>query len=210
MIEGKDYATKGDWKNASKHLKIASDLKANPTTAILYYDTLVKQRLEKEATEFVEKWLERHPEDQVVGMYVASQALKKKDPRAIQLYRSLLTKSPENVIILNNLASALANDGQLADAIAYAKRAYQLNPDVASVIDTYGYLILQNKQYAQAQVLLKQAYEALPGDPGVAYHYALSLKENQQEQRAKAILELALKKNFKEKAQAEALLQSLL
>ncbi|WP_158070173.1 XrtA/PEP-CTERM system TPR-repeat protein PrsT [Motiliproteus sp. MSK22-1] len=211
LIEGKDYATRGDWKNAAKHLKIASDLQADPLTAILYYEALTQQGLNKAADEFLNQWSSKQPADLALQMYAASQALKSKQySMAITLYKSMLAKNPENIVVLNNLASALAKDNQLSDALEYAERAYQLNPNIAAVVDTYGYLTLLNKDYSRAQVLLEKAYDALPDDPEIAYHYALSLKENKQEQRARAVLEPVLDKEFSEKAKAQALLQSLL
>lgn len=82
---------------------------------------------------------------------------------AVQAYRRLLELNPDHVGALNNLAYLLMNQssGQ-AEAVTLAKRAYELSPTDADIMDTYAEtLILQQtpEAYETAKTLLNQAIQ---------------------------------------------------
>lgn len=84
--------------------------------------------------------------------------------KAVDEYKSLLIKMPNNTSVLNNLAFMLAeNDQNLEEALEYAKRAYQQNPNHPGLLDTYAYALYKNAEYKQADEYLQaslQQFEA--------------------------------------------------
>jgi len=81
---------------------------------------------------------------------------------------------PDNVVALNNLAwlYGLENTPR---ALVLAEKAYTLQPESPSIIDTYGWILLKNNKTSEAHTMLKQAAEMLPDVPEVQYHYAKAL-----------------------------------
>jgi uncharacterized protein (TIGR03790 family) len=61
--------------------------------------------------------------------------------RAVEQYRAILAVRPNDVVILNNLAYALAIGlGQAQEALSFAQRAYKLGNTHPDVIDTLGWV----------------------------------------------------------------------
>lgn len=77
---------------------------------------------------------------------------------AITQYESLADKTPTDSSVLNNLAYLLAEGGVgLARAMEYAKTAYELRPNSAVILDTYGYVLHQDGRHQQALEMLSAA-----------------------------------------------------
>lgn len=80
--------------------------------------------------------------------------------KAIVEYESLLTKMPNNMGILNNLAYMLAEeDVRLAEALEYARRAYETRPNEPGFLDTYSYVLYKNGRFAEAAEFLQSALQ---------------------------------------------------
>lgn len=70
---------------------------------------------------------------------------------AITVYKSLLTKMPSNTIILNDLAYFLAeNNERLPEALQYARRALDEQPNNPGYLDTYAYVLHKKGDNSQA------------------------------------------------------------
>ena len=70
---------------------------------------------------------------------------------AITVYKSLLTKMPNNTIILNDLAYFLAeNNERLPEALQYARRALDEQPNNPGYLDTYAYVLHKKGDNSQA------------------------------------------------------------
>jgi tetratricopeptide (TPR) repeat protein len=80
--------------------------------------------------------------------------------KAIVEYESLLTKMPNNMGILNNLAYMLAEeDVRLAEALEYARRAYEMRPNDPGFLDTYSYVLYKNGRFAEAAEFMQSALQ---------------------------------------------------
>ncbi|MBN2455098.1 MAG: tetratricopeptide repeat protein [Sedimentisphaerales bacterium] len=80
--------------------------------------------------------------------------------RSVDVYESLLAEMPNNTSVLNNLAYLLAEkDIRLDDAVEYARRAYQVEPENPSYLDTYSYVLYKKGEYAQAAEFLQAALQ---------------------------------------------------
>ena len=73
---------------------------------------------------------------------------------AITVYKSLLTKMPNNTIILNNVAYFLAESAEsnekLTEALQYARRALDEQPNNSGCLDTYAYVLHKQGKNSQA------------------------------------------------------------
>ena len=93
---------------------------------------------------------------------------------AMEIYESLLEKTPNNTSILNNVAYILADNNQDLDkALEYVKRANEMRPDDPEYLDTYATVLYKQGKYSEAlpyeQTAIRQ-YEAQMGEvPEGAY-----------------------------------------
>ena len=73
---------------------------------------------------------------------------------------SILRKNPDDVGALNAMGYTLADRTERYDeAEKYLKRAIELQPNEAVVIDSYGWLLFKKGQAEQALIYLQQAYQ---------------------------------------------------
>jgi len=77
---------------------------------------------------------------------------------AIAQYESLAAKTPTDSSVLNNLAYLLAQGGVgPARSLEYARKAYELRPNSAVILDTYGYVLHQDGRHLEALEMLSAA-----------------------------------------------------
>lgn len=130
-------------------------------------------------------------------------------PQAISAYQQVLARVPNDITALNNLAVAYSQAGD-PRALETARRAYGLQPRLAAVADTYGWILLRSGRVSDALPLLKAA--AADGDsPEIGYHYAAALSQAGQIDEARKVLQEALTSSaeFEGRTEAEQLFQRL-
>jgi putative PEP-CTERM system TPR-repeat lipoprotein len=157
------------------------------------------------ATAILDEWLLAHPGDLAIRNTRASLDLVRGDnAAAIARYEAVLKEAPNDVIALNNLAY-LAQATDRKKALSYAERAYQLAPNAAEVVDTYGWILVQQDKVSQGLELLRKA--AASGNPDIRYHLAAALAKAGSRDEARGVLEaiLAEETAFNERRAAESL-----
>jgi tetratricopeptide (TPR) repeat protein len=102
--------------------------------------------------------------------------------KAIEEYESILQKEPTNIPVLNNLAYMLIESNMDAGkALEYAERAYKTASSNASVIDTYGYVLLKNGKVKEADEYMQRALQQYEKDkmnaPMEVYEHIGMVKE---------------------------------
>jgi tetratricopeptide (TPR) repeat protein len=98
--------------------------------------------------------------------------------------------------------------GEFDEALSYAKQAHELNPNIAQVKDSYGYMLLKSGNSAEAATVLEQSY-LLQNDNEIALHFVEALIANQQTEKAQQVLNNLQELNpeqLNKKAELEALL----
>jgi tetratricopeptide (TPR) repeat protein len=99
-----------------------------------------------------------------------------KKEEAERAYRATLQLDPDNAIAMNNLAFLLAERGEDLDhALGFARRAGELMPEDADMIDTAGWVQMKRKQTDAALGLFAQAWGKAPGNEGYRQHLLLAL-----------------------------------
>ncbi|HUA19928.1 MAG TPA: tetratricopeptide repeat protein [Bryobacteraceae bacterium] len=118
-----------------------------------------------------------------------------KYPAAIASYRKALAESPDDPVVLNNLAFLLAdNGGNLNDALQMITKAVQKAPNSGSLRDTMAWVEMKRKNSAAALPILHALVGQYPDNATYHYHYAVALLDRGDRALARQEAQLALAK----------------
>ena len=96
--------------------------------------------------------------------------------KGVKAYQDVLEILPDFAPALNNLAWTLAKDlGKPKDALPHAKRAAELMPRNAQILDTYGFVLVGLGQYDQAVDVLRRS-TSRERFPANLLHYGTALE----------------------------------
>lgn len=108
-------------------------------------------------------------------MIAADKAIRSGDwTQAEKTYAGLLRANPAttNVILLNNAASVLIEQGRAAEAVPLARRAMALAPKDPIITDTLGWALFKSGgSLVEAKTLIQKAAQTMPGNPEISEHY---------------------------------------
>ena len=128
------------------------------------------------------------------------------------LYKELV----ENPNTLNpaeayNRLAIMAVEDSLETAHAYANTAFELQPNSAKILDTFGYLKALRGEYETSLKLLRDAFARDANDPNIRYHLGYTLAKLGRIEEAKEELTFAVnvKRPFFKRPEAQSLLDSL-
>lgn len=128
-----------------------------------------------EARSLVRKWWGAGSKDSTT-LFLASQTmLERKDwKEAVGALNEVLKLTPNSAAALNNAAVAM-QEMKEPKAIVLAERAYQIEPNNSSVLDTYGWLLVQAGDNDKGIKLLRSAVTLSPKRPDIRLHLAQAL-----------------------------------
>ncbi|MGH8130434.1 MAG: tetratricopeptide repeat protein, partial [Steroidobacteraceae bacterium] len=110
---------------------------------------------------------------------------------SIELYEETADRWPDSAMTLNALGYTLADrTDRYTEAAKLIKKALELDPDSAAIIDSHGWVLYRLGKHEEALVELERAYERLK-DPEVAAHIVEVLWKLEREDDALAFLEEA-------------------
>ncbi len=164
----------------------------------------------EDATKLLKDWITKKPDDLTATEQLAEVfiAMGKYDDAQAEL-EAILKQKQHEPIALNNLAWVYQqkNDPRAHDL---ARRAYVLSPGPQTA-DTLGWILTTSGKAANGVPLLRQAVAEAQNDPRILYHFAFALKETGKKDEAIKHLNavIAAKGEFKEKKEAQALLDEL-
>ncbi|HLY53808.1 MAG TPA: tetratricopeptide repeat protein, partial [Steroidobacteraceae bacterium] len=158
------------------------------------------------------EWLQRSPSDVDVRVMLAEQLQwDGQKSAAMQEYETVLKQAPTQLVALNNLAWMKLAAGDAPAALDLARRAYASNNGQASVVDTYGWTLVQTGHAEDAVPLLRDAADRLPNNDDVRYHLGVALAKTgavaEARRQLKAIADSPSQSTTRE--EARALLSSL-
>ncbi|HYL31789.1 MAG TPA: XrtA/PEP-CTERM system TPR-repeat protein PrsT [Stellaceae bacterium] len=159
----------------------------------------------------LQAWIGRHPTDLVALHALADLDMAMADyPAALKVLERIVARSPDDVVVLNNLAWIYSRNGD-PRARQIAARAYALSPLSPAVADTYGWIVLSQGDVTRAVQYLRMASYGMPDDPSVQYHFAVALSRAGHPEEARALLQrvVAYHGSFDGKQQASKLLMNL-
>ena len=86
-------------------------------------------------------------------------------------YEQVISRQPNNVAALNNLAWLL-RENDSTRAMELAGRARDLAPDNAAVLDTYGWILHLSGNHSEAKKVLRKALQLAPDNVEIKAHLA--------------------------------------
>lgn len=92
-----------------------------------------------------------------------------KTDQAITFYNKVLQRQPQDLISLNNIAWLYFKKDD-ERALNFAKQAYEIAPNNASIVDTYGWILAHNHQYKQGKKLIESALMLDPNNQEIRSH----------------------------------------
>jgi putative PEP-CTERM system TPR-repeat lipoprotein len=158
-----------------------------------------------------EQWVSEHAEDVSVRISLASSYIaQSKTDAAIGQYRSVVNNDDENVIALNNLAWYL-RDSEPGEALEYARRLNELEPNVTNFMDTLAVVLMKNGEIEEAQRIMNQLLLRAPKDNDIRYHSAMIDMAAGRKSRAEKTLTALLSdaSDFPQRQEAEKLLNKI-
>jgi tetratricopeptide (TPR) repeat protein len=124
-----------------------------------------------EALERFEKSVE-NPESAEGSLFYMGMILFRKGnyPEAINYFKKLLEENPENLVVYNNLAVMLENEGMVREAELLYREAQKISPLASQVLANIGTLMYRREDYMQAREYLERAVH-LNRNMAFAYFY---------------------------------------
>ncbi len=117
-----------------------------------------------------------------------------KYPESQAKYEEVLTREPDNVVALNNIAYLLSDEvSKPAEAIPYAERAKRLEPNNPEILDTLGWALSLSNRHGEAIGTLLRALQVDKDNVPALYHLGVAYMKNGETEEAKARLEAAKK-----------------
>ncbi|MDQ5848013.1 MAG: tetratricopeptide repeat protein, partial [Pseudomonadota bacterium] len=210
-LEAELLAAQKKFAEALPPMREAISRQPSPGLASRQYALLGAAGRSSDANAFADRWIKEHPKDAGFLSLVGQQRQAAKDSAgATTAYRAALEIEPDNVIVLNNLAWLLNEQGR-PEARDLAERAYRLAPLNASVVDTLGAVVLKQGDTARGVALLRQATNLAPQDPRMRMNLARALARSGDKAGARRELEHVVNRDPRApvKAEAERLLREL-
>jgi tetratricopeptide (TPR) repeat protein len=118
-----------------------------------------------------------------------------KNREAIASYRKALLLRPDDSLILNNLAYALAEVGtkpELDEALRMAQRALEISPGEPDLNDTLGWVWLKKGNVDSALTIFTENCDKFPKNPSYRHHLGLAQLAKGDTPSARKNLEAAL------------------
>ena len=145
------------------------------------------------ALKLLDEAIEEYPDDTDL-LYSRSLAHERLGqlPLAEKDLRGLLAENPDDARALNGLGyMLLTNTKRTDEAAQMIRRAHELEPDDAAIIDSMGWAEYKRGRTQEALTFLQQAYDKFP-DPEVAAHLGEVLWATGDKDRARGIWNKAL------------------
>lgn len=122
------------------------------------------------AEEFLQSWIEKFPKSKNASLMMAVTAQGKSNvDDALAWYEKTVELNPNVPVAWNNLAW-LYYERKDPRALEFAKRAYEMAPNIAPIVDTYGWILVEAGELEQGIELLTKAVQLDPESKEIADH----------------------------------------
>ena len=162
VMEAELHAVAGRWPEAVAGYRRAVERKAGGDVGVRLYASLVRAQRKDEADKFAAEWLRDQPKDLTMRGYLAERGLSEgRYADAMRLFVAMNELSPNNALVLNNLAWA-ASQAKDPKALEYAEQAQTLAPDNPAILDTLGMIQIDRGQADKGLANLQRAVSLAP------------------------------------------------
>ncbi|MDY6978061.1 MAG: XrtA/PEP-CTERM system TPR-repeat protein PrsT [Pseudomonadota bacterium] len=164
-------------EQAVDHAKAAYDATSNSDNALLLVAALEMSGKKEQAFSFLQKHVNAHNNDVQSAMLLAERQIGNDRAAAIDTYELILTKTPDNFVVLNNLAYLAFEDKDLQRAEELAKKAVSLQRENADAVDTLAQIYIAKGEKEEALTLYEQISTGpIANDEVYLNHVALLLE----------------------------------
>ena len=143
-------------EQALEHAQVAYEASPNSNNAMLMVMILEALGKKGDAVKFLTSHVEKKPNDIRGAMLLAERQIVLNEDQAMQTYQSILDKTPDNFVVLNNLAYLNFQNGDLQEAEALVNRAIALQPENADTLDTLAQIYIAKGQKGEALELYSE------------------------------------------------------
>ena len=210
-LEGNLFLAQNEKTKAIKSYQEAYQLQNNQKLLFKIVKLMQQEGQVSAAIDLLKQEIDKQPQNIALHYRIALLYQSENNNKsAIIHYQKILAINPENILALNNLAWLYAIEKNPA-ALATAKKAYDLAPTVATVADTYGYILFQQGETEKAVKIIEAAAIKAPMAKDIQYHLAKVYSQTGKQKQAKEILIKILQdaKPFPEQENARELLKQL-
>lgn len=196
MLDAKITLAKGDYKKAISKFETITIEHANIEDSYLLLAQLYLNDKDKKREKVVLLRGEKNlPASVKIPLRLAAFYQREKEYNsAINIYRDLSKLYPENLIVVNNLASMLLDYGNDKEDLALAvklSKQLETSPQPAFV-DTVGWAHYHNKKFDSAITFLSQVVEKAPDVNVFNYHLGMAYKKAGDAIQAKKYLKKSI------------------
>ena len=175
------------------------------------HGTLTSMGKKADAEQFATSWTKDHPQDAVFALYLADNALGRKDYAAAEAgYRQVAALQPNHFVALNNIAWLLVKSSK-PGALPFAEKANEIQPNQPLLMDTLALALAAEKRVDQAIELQKKALALAPASSTLRLTMARLHIQAGQKPQARELLEALAKLGDKlpEQGEVKSLLETL-
>ncbi|MGD2117583.1 MAG: PEP-CTERM system TPR-repeat protein PrsT [Chromatiales bacterium] len=179
-------------QDAANYFRQALEISDRESTAIHLFQAQWANQQEKKALQLLENWYVKHPEALRTTVVLAQvYHSKQQHAKAQSLYEQAVQITPDDPLLLNNLANLYAETGN-NKALQLAQKAFSILPENADILDTLGWLLVQSGSLQEGLTRLREASLRNADSPVIRYHLAVALHRSDKNRQALQQLESAL------------------
>ncbi len=173
ILAGDVAIARDDVSGALELYRKAWDQAPSDQIAAKIYTSLTRQDSpdEEALVAFLEDWRTRLPTSQIAELTSAGYHMESGDMGSARKGYEAMLETNENVAVVHNNLAWIYGEKELTKAVAAGKKAYELAPERAEIIDTYAWFLYKSGDIGQAKTLMAKAIKLTPDNEEIRQHY---------------------------------------
>ncbi|BFT29113.1 hypothetical protein D210916BOD24_02890 [Alteromonas sp. D210916BOD_24] len=166
----------GNASDAVDNAKVAYEATPNADNALLLLAIYENSDNAEQGYNFLTQHVKDNAQDIQSTMLLAERQIQRDRASSIATYEDILKRSPDNFVVLNNLAYLAYEDGDLSKAESLAKRAVSLQGQNADAVDTLAQIYIAKGEKDAALALYEEiSIRPIPNEEVYLNHVELLL-----------------------------------